>query len=331
MCAFIDEQRAAGRGVESVCRVLASLGLAIAPRTYRAYRRRPASARALSDAEIVDRLLALRTGGPGGRPAPEVLYGRRKMTVWLNRALAAQGRPPVSKHTVDRLMRLLGMRGLVRGRGVRTTVAGGRDARRATDLLRRCFSAPRPNYAWVTDFTYVPTWSGFVYVALAVDLFSRVIVGWSVATVKDVAFVEACLKMALWRRDHSGHSVEPGMIHHSDAGSQYTSIRFTETLSLEGICASVGSVGDAYDNAAAETVMGLYKNEAVRADSPFRVGPLRDQSDVERLTVEYVHWYNHDRLHGSLNGYHTPEEYEQLYYAQQSGAPAGDAANNKAA
>jgi len=218
ICTFVDQQRAAGRGVESVCRVLRELGVAIAPRTYRAWRTRPVSARTITDAGIVDRLLALRTGGPGGRPAPEILYGRRKMTVWLNRRLNAEGYKPVSKHTVDRLMRLLGLNGLVRGRGVRTTVPAGKDARRAKDLLNRCFSAPRPNHAWVTDFTYVATWAGFVYVALAVDLFSKAIVGWSCSSVKDVAFVEACLKMALWRRDHTGRTIQPGLIHHSDAG-----------------------------------------------------------------------------------------------------------------
>jgi putative transposase len=158
---------------------LRELGLAIAPRTYRAWCRRPPSQRAVTDAETIDRLLSLRTGGPGGRPAPEILYGRRKMTVWLNRRLAGQGRPAVSKHTVDRLMRLLDFKGLVRGRGVRTTVPAGKDARRAKDLRNRCFTAPRPNHAWVTDFTYVATWAGFVYVALAVDLYSRAIVGWS--------------------------------------------------------------------------------------------------------------------------------------------------------
>src|SRR3954451_12296835 len=142
------------------------------------------------------------------------------MIPWLNRAMAAEGRPPVSKHTVHRLMRQLGMNGLVRGRKTRTTVPGGKDARRASDLLNRQFSAPRPNHAWVTDFTYVPTWSGFVYVALAIDLYSRAIVGWSASTIKDVAFVENCLAMALWRRDQTGRPVQAGMIHHSDAGSQ---------------------------------------------------------------------------------------------------------------
>lgn len=252
------------------------------------------------------------------------------MTDWLNRQLRAEGRRPVSKHTVDRLMRELGMNGLVRGRTVRTTVPAGTGARRASDLLNRCFSAPRPNHAWVTDFTYVTTWAGFVYVALAIDLFSRAIVGWAASTVKDVAFVEQCLTMALWRRDHTGRPVTAGMIHHSDAGAQYTSIRFTETLALEGISASVGTVGDAYDNAAAETVIGLYKNEAIRADSPFRTGPLRTITDVEKTTLDYVDWYNNHRLHSSL-GNHTPEEYEQAYYALPPGPPPGDAANEKTA
>ena len=284
----------------------------------------------MTDAEIVDRLRALRTGGPGSRPAPEILYGRRKMTDWLNRGLAADGAALVSKHTVDRLMRQLGMRGLVRGRGVRTTVAAKTDARRAADLLERRFTAAAPNLAWVTDFTYVATWAGFVYVAFAVDLFSRAIVGWSAGTVKDVAFVEACLRMALWRRDHTGRPVSAGMIHHSDAGSQYTSIRFTETLTLQGLSASIGSVGDAYDNAVAESVIGLYKNEAIAAGSPFRDGPLRTLADVETVTMEYVDWYNNHRLHSLLDN-RTPEEYEQAHYALPAGPPPGDAANKKTA
>jgi transposase InsO family protein len=265
------------------------------------------------------------------------MYGRRKMTDWLTkqarREATAAGEPapaPVSKHTVDRLMRCEGMNGLVRSRGVKTTVAAKKDAVRARDLLNRCFSAPRPNHAWVTDFTYVNTWAGFCYVAFAIDLYSRAIVGWAASTTKDVAFVEGCLKMALWRRDHTSRPVPAGMIHHSDAGSQYTSIRFTETLSLEGLSASIGSVGDAYDNAAAETTIGLYKNEAVRADSPFRTGPLRTLTDVETLTADYVWWYNQARLHGAL-GNQTPEEYELAYYAQPQATSPGEAPNQKTA
>jgi len=317
ICGFIDAMRADGYGVESICEVLQAQGLPVAPRSYRSWKRRAPSDRTVTDALIVDKLRALKTGGMDGRPAPEVLYGRRKMTAWL----ARKGFPGVSKHTVDRLMRAERMNGCVRGRGVRTTSPARTGAIRAADLLKRCFSSPRPNHAWVTDFTYVPTWCGFVYVAFAIDLFSRAIVGWSVSTVKDVTFVEECLKMALWRRDHTGRPVLAGMIHHSDAGSQYTSIRFTETLALEGLAASIGTVGDALDNAAAETVIGLYKYEAVAAGSPFRTGPLRHLADVETLTMHYVHWYNNDRLHSEL-GYLSPEEYEQAYYATLDTGPS---------
>jgi putative transposase len=299
--------------------------LQVAPRTYRAWKSSEACARARSDAALLDMLLHVRTGNEG-RPLPEVLYGRRKMTAWL----ARNGFPDVSKHTVDRLMRDEGMNGLVRGRSTKTTVPAKSGGVRAGDLLNRVFTSPHPNHAWVTDFTYVPTWCGFVYVAFAIDLYSRAIVGWSASTTKDVSFVEQCLQMALWRRDHTSRPVPAGMIHHSDAGSQYTSVRFTETLALEGLSASIGSVGDAYDNAAAETVFGLFKNEAVAAASPFRTGPLRHLADVEALTLNYVHWYNNDRLHSELD-YLTPEEYEQLFYALPTASPSGDAANKKTA
>ncbi len=136
--------------------------------------------------------------------------------------------------------------------------------------------------------------------------------------------------MALWRRDHTGRPVPTGMIHHSDAGSQYTSIRFTETLALQSLSASIGSIGDAYDNAVAESFMGLFKNEAIAAGSPFRTGPLRTLSDVETLTMNYVDWYNNHRLH-SLCDLVTPEEFEQVYYAHNTGSPSGDAANKKTA
>ena len=322
---FIDEQRAAGRGVESICRVLREQGLRVAPRSYRAWKTSPPSARTVDDAQIVDMLRGLRTGGPNGRPLPEVLYGRRKMTAWL----ARNGFPDVSKNTVDRLMRQEGMRGLVRGRKTRTTIAA-KDGRRARDLLNRQFRTRAPNRAWVTDFTYVPTWSGFAYVAFAIDLFSRAIVGWSASTTKDVAFVESCLAMGLWRRDHTGRPVPVGMIHHSDAGSQYTSIRFTETLVLEGLSASIGTVGDAYDNAVAESVFGLFKNEAIAAGSPFRTGPLRTLADIEAITLNYVDWYNNQRLHSLLDNA-TPEQFEQAHYAHEIGSPTGAAANEKTA
>jgi len=179
-------------------------------------------------------------------------------------------------------------------------------------------------------YTYVAAWAGFVYVAFAIDLFSRAIVGWAASTVEDTNFVEACLRMALWRRDQTGRPIEAGMIHHSDAGSQYTSIRFTETVALEGLTASIGTVGDAYDNAAAETVMGLFKNEAIRNGSPFRAGPLKGLTEVEEIVFDWVTWYNNDRLHSFL-GNIPPEEYERNYYAQNIGASTGGAANKMAA
>lgn len=300
--------RARGHGVGLTCHILCEQGVRVTPRSYRAWRTRPPAGRTINDALVVDVLRGLRALDGKGRPRPEVLYGRRKMTVWLRR----NGFPGVSKHTVDRLMRLEGMNGLVRGRKTRTTTPS-RDGHRAGDLLNRVFTAPHPNHSWVTDFTYVPTWAGFVYVAFVIDLFSRAIVGWSASTVKDTTFVEACLKMALWRRENTGHPVKRGMIHHSDAGSQYTSIRFTDTLTLEGLTPSVGSVGDAYDNAACETVMGLFKNEAIREGSPFRGGPLKNLADVEQITMDWVAWYNTARLHSYL-GDIPPEEYERNYY-----------------
>jgi putative transposase len=301
--------RARGFRVESVCRVLREQGVQVAPRTYRNWKTAAPSARTVADARVTDALWA--TVG-----TPEGMYGRRKMTAYLRR----RGHR-VARCTVDRLMRDEGLSGVVRGRRHRTTIPG-KDARRAPDLLDRDFTAAAPNRKWVTDFTYTRTWSGFVYVAFVVDCYPRAIVGWHAATVKDTAMVTTALKMALWRRDHANRSVASGLIHHSDAGSQYTSIAFAETLVLEGIAASIGSIGDAYDNALAETTIGLYKTEAVGRNSPFLTGPLKTIDDVEYATMEWVDWYNARRLH-SLLDYVPPDEYESAYYAQpQASQPA---------
>lgn len=305
--AFIDEQRAKGRAVEPVCQVLREQGVQVAARTYRAWRTAPPSNRDLEDAVIIDAILAARID-ENGKPTPESMYGRRKMTALLRR----QG-VPVSKRRVDRLMRQLGINGLVRGKGVRTTVPD-RNAARAPDLLDRDFTAPAPNRRWVADFTYVRTWAGFVYVSFVIDCYSRAIVGWHAATVKTTPLVTTALRMGLWRRDRAGHPAADGLVHHSDAGSQFTSISFAETLALEGIAASIGSIGDAYDNALAESTIGLFKNEAIRDDSPFRNGPLRVVEDVEWVTAEWVDWYNNRRLHSTLDEV-PPEEFEAVYYA----------------
>jgi transposase InsO family protein len=305
ICQFVDQMRAQGYRVESICRVLTEQGVQVAGRTYRSWKTAPPSSRTVTDAYLTDSLLT--TVG-----TPEGMYGRRKMTPYLRR----KGHL-VSLDTVDRLMRDKGLSGVVRGGKHRTTIAGkGPQHRRAPDLVDRDFTAAEPNRKWVTDFTYVPTWIGFVYVAFVIDCFSRSIVGWQAATIKDTAMVTTALKMALWRRDHAGHTIEEGLIHHSDAGSQYTSIKFSETLVLEGIAASIGSIGDAYDNALAESTIGLFKTEAVARDSPFLTGPLKSLEDVEFATMEWVDWYNNRRLH-SLLGHAPPEEYEAAYYAQQ--------------
>lgn len=181
------------------------------------------------------------------------------------------------------------------------------------DLLNRDFSAPAPNRVQVTDFTYVPARSGFVYVAFVVDVFAQMIVGWHVSSTKSTDLVMTPLRIAIWQRQRQGNPVAPGeLIHHSDAGSQYTSIRYTEHLDLEGIAGSIGTVGDAYDNALMETINGLYTTECVRT-TVFHAGPYRTVADVEFATAGWVDWYNNRRLHGSL-GMLTPVEFETLHY-----------------
>ncbi len=307
--AFIDDMRSAGHAVESTCRVLSSQGCRVAARTYRTWRQanRPVAARTVSDAVVMDALLAT-------RGVPEGLYGRRKMTHHLRR----QGLQ-VAFCTVDRLMRDLGLNGVRRGKGIRTTVPA-KDAHRAGDLLHRNFTAPAPNTRWVADFTYCRTWAGFVYVAFVVDVFAQRIVGWHAATDKRTDLVLTPLRIALWDRGRQGAPVEPGqLLHHSDAGSQYTSLRFTEHLALEGIAPSIGTVGDAYDNGLMESIIGLFKTECY-ATTVFHDGPYKTLADVEYATASWVDWYNHRRLHGTL-GMLAPIEFEQAYYAALNQQP----------
>lgn len=311
--AFIDEQRAQGHAVESVCRVLRAQGLQIAARTYRAWRQanQPVAARTVSDAVVVDavRDIAWTHNAHGQRVlAPEGLYGRRKMTAYV-RGTAV---PNASAGAVDRAMRTLGLVGVRRGKRVRTTIPGN-DGKRAGDLLDRDFTAPAPNRVWVTDFTYVRTWAGFVYVAFILDVYAQRIIAWHASSSKATDLVMTPLRMALWQRDHEGHAVDASaLIHHSDAGSQYTSIRLTEHLAIEGIQPSIGSVGDAYDNALMETINGLYKTECIRT-TVFHPGPFKTLADVEYATAGWVDWYNNRRLHSTL-GMITPTEHEAAYY-----------------
>ena len=293
--------RAQGFGVESVCAVLREQGCQVAPRTYRSWKSRQPSLRTITDAHVTNAMLD--TVG-----TPEGLYGRRKMTVHLQR----QG-VDVSAGTVHRLMGDEGLSGAVRGRSHRTTIPA-KDGVRAGDLVNRNFTAPAPNRVWVADFTYCRTWSGFVYVAFIIDVFSRFIVGWHVMTTRPVELVTVPLRMALWQRRRHGYVINDGeLLHHSDAGSQYLAFRFSEELMLEGILASVGSVGDAYDNALAESTIGLFKTEAMAKNNPFHVGPFKTIADVEYATAGWVDWYNNRRLHSSI-GDIPPAEFEVNYY-----------------
>jgi putative transposase len=290
---FVDKHRDVF-GVEPICHALG-----IATSTYYAVkqRQRQPSARALRDAELLVEIQRVYDRSRG-------LYGARK--VWLQ--LRRDG-IRAARCTVERLMRAHGLEGVRRGRRCRTTIPDGQ-ARRPLDLVDRDFSAEAPNRLWVADFSYVMTFSGVVYVAFVVDAFSRRIVGWKADTSMNTRLVLDTLEMALWSRDHDGIALADGMVHHTDAGSQYTSFAFTSRLIDAGVDASVGSVGDGYDNALAETTIGLFKTEKI-----YREGPWRTLSDVELATLEWVDWYNHERLH-SGSGNAPPAEFENLYLSK---------------
>ena len=289
MVDFIDENREVF-GVEPIC-----AELPIAPSTYYAAKSRPASARARRDAELTPRLVALWR-------ANYSVYGAHKLWQAARRAGIAVGRDQVA-----RLMRGAGIEGVRRGRRVRTTRPDA-GAARPEDLVERDFSAPAPNRLWVADLTYVATWAGVAYVCFIVDAFSRRIVGWRVAAHMRTQMVLDALEMA---RASRGAHLE-GLVAHSDAGSQFTSLRWGERLAELGAVPSVGSVGDSYDNALAETVNGLYKTELIRGPT---AGPWRTVGDVELATLAWVHWHNHQRLHTHL-GDIPPTEYEEAYSAQ---------------
>jgi putative transposase len=262
--AFIDEVKEQF-GVEPVCRVLTEHNIKIAPSTYYAQKSRPPSARAVRDADLKDHLLRIWKDKDLGRE----LAGVRKMWHLLHREGIE-----VARCTVERLMRELDLQGARRGRTVRTTVpdASGQ-AERAPDLLNRDFTASAPNRLWLVDFTYVPTWSGTRFTAFVSDAYSRRIVGWRTAAAMPTQLPLDALEMALWIRSgdqqHACRDVT-GVIHHSDAGSQYTAIRYRTRLLDVGAVASIGSVGDSFDNAQVESLIGLYKTECVRHDGPLR-------------------------------------------------------------
>jgi putative transposase len=296
MVSFIDDHRGS-YGVEPICQVLP-----IAPSTYHEQRARQSDPgrlplRARRDARLKPEIRRV-------WEANFRVYGARK--VW--RQLRREG-VAVARCTVERLMAQMGLQGAVRGRKFRTTVPDAAAARPA-DLVNREFTAAHPNELWVADLTYVATWRGFVFVAFVIDAFARMIVGWRASSSLRSDLALDALEQALWARPEADH-----LVHHSDRGVQYVSIKYTERLAEAGIEPSVGSVGDSYDNALAETIIGLYKTEVIR-----RRGPWRNLEAVEFATLEWVDWFNNRRLLEPI-GNIPPAEFEELYWQSQE-APA---------
>ncbi len=304
MIVFVDAHRERF-GVEPICNALQ-----FAPSTYWSAKRRPRSARSFRDGEFTSAIARVHADNFG-------VYGARKVWAQLHREGVR-----VARCTVERLMRQMGLAGAVRGRPKRTTVADER-APRPRDLVDRDFAAHAPNRLWVADLTYVRTWSGFAYVAFVTDAFSRRIVGWhaSRSLASDLAL--NALEQAIWERGRSGQDLD-GLVHHSDRGVQYLSIRYTERLAENDVVASVGSRGDSYDNALAESIIGLYKTELVR-----NRGPWHGLDDLELATLEWTDWFNHHRLFHEL-GRIPPAEFEANYYRQHESAEVAEVAETQA-
>lgn len=294
MKAFIDEHREA-YGVEPICKILP-----IAPSTYYRHAARQANPELRSNRAKRDEVLKQEIRRVWDENFQN--YGARK--VW--RQLLRDGLS-VARCTVERLMRQMGLKGVVRGKGIKTTISDA-NAVCPLDRVNRQFSAERPNALWVADFTYVKTWQGFVYVAFVIDVFARYIVGWNVSSSAHTGFVLDALEQGLYDRQPER---DGGLIHHSDRGVQYVSIRYTERLAEAGVEASVGSVGDSYDNALAETINGLYKAEVIHRQS------WKNRDAVELATLTWVDWFNHRRLLGPI-GNIPPVEAEAMYYQQLS-------------
>jgi transposase InsO family protein len=297
MIAFIEEHRGVF-GVGPICRVLG-----IAPSTFYAHKaveRDPDLASVRAKRDLLDKDAIKRA-----HDASRGRYGARK--VW--HVLRREGRD-IARCTVERLMQALQIQGVVRGKKVITTDP---DAAQPCpdDRVNRAFVADTPNQLWVSDFTYVSSWQGMVYVAFVIDVFARKIVGWRVSTSMTTGFVLDALNQAICQR---APSEAGGPIHHSDRGSQYLSIKYTERLAQAGIDTSVGSVGDSYDNALAESIIGLFKTEVINF-----LGPWKSVSQVEWETLKWVDWYNTDRLHSAI-GYVTPQEAEEAFYGNLNAA-----------
>lgn len=310
-------------GVQPVLAALEGSAIQIAPSTYYAHKSRPASARSVRDQQVTTRIRKVHQDNME-------VYGVRKVWHELNRQARASageqcgpdaGSPrvdPVARCTVERLMRQAGLRGVVRDKHPRTTRPAAETGRPA-DLVDRDFTAGRPNQLWVADLTYVRTATGWVYASFVLDVYSRMIVGWQVATSLYTDLALDALTMGIWNRQRDGQDLA-GLVHHSDRGVQYRAIRYTQRLAEADAVASVGSKGDSYDNAMAEALNSLYKAELVRGPRRRRIGPWRGIDELEIATAEWVQWYNHRRLHGEI-GHVPPAEYEATYWA---GHPAPD-------
>ncbi len=287
-------------GVEPICTTLQ-----VAPSTYYAHRARPASARSLSDAVTTKAIVKVHAENFG-------VYGARKVHAELNR----QGHR-VARCTVQRLMRVAGLRGITRSKGPRTTMPGkGPETR--PDLVKRKFTSTGPDQLWVADITYCRTFAGWVYAAFVTDVYSRRVVGWQLSTSLRTDLALDALEMGIWTRQHADRDVS-GMVHHSDRGVQYVAVRYTQRLAEAGAVASVGTTGDSYDNALAEAFNSLFKAELMR-----NKGPWKSIDDLEIAVAEYVDWFNHRRLHGQI-GLVPPAEHEDTYYRQNPAATTVEA------
>jgi putative transposase len=291
-------------GVESICTQLSKLGVPIAPSTYYERVNRELSRREIRDEELTVQIRRVHAANYG-------VYGARKMWLALNREGIR-----VARCTVERLMAELGLTGAIRGKARKTTIADPAAARPA-DLVQRQFAPAAPNRLWVADLTYVSTWSGFAYVAFVVDAYARRILGWRVASTMSTSMVLDAIEQAIWTRQQEGVLDLKDVVHHTDRGSQYTSIRFTERLADAGIQPSVGAVGSSYDNALAETINGLYKTELIKRGKPWRT-----IDDVELATARWVDWFNHCRVY-EYCGDIPPAELEAAYYTRRRRPAAG--------
>jgi putative transposase len=312
LCEFIEAHREEF-GVAPICRALQRYDITIAPNTFNAWRRRGPSKRALWDIAITELLARCYEPDEHGRRPPESLYGSRKMWAHLQREGIE-----VARCTVERLMATNGWQGVTRRKKIRTTIADPA-AHRAPDLVDRRFTVAAPDLLWVADFTYVIRLGGrWCYTAFTIDAFAGVIVGWQVRAKATAEMVQASFDDGLELRARHGHPVQPGAIHHSDAGCQYTALKFGSGLADAEFRPSIGTVGDAYDNALAETTIGLYKTECAALGSPFNPDGFNTLGEVETGTANWVHWYNNSRLMHRL-GRRPPAEAEADYYARQHG------------